>query len=275
MAQYYLELDPMKALDLAHEAYDLLLQASPYQTMSDDFIHLLSIELMLATSDPSFEADLAFPQEVLLFVHDDRLIKKLPLKTQSLLEKKTWPLCEITAKDLPSFTGRFLLFGQEAKFPLSLPCEGQYLLHLQKESEIKAVLLKMKSKKPSVKKLWSRSLWREHNAKTLRTFLEASRPVSLKSAGLTVIIQGERQEPLPLLLSSPPVTESVSFQPPPAPKKIQASPLMEDPWKEEEKPEDRPLWKSPWFWVGVGVVMGAGGYLIYEANRDPVVVTTP
>ncbi|MDB5037227.1 MAG: hypothetical protein JWQ35_755, partial [Bacteriovoracaceae bacterium] len=266
--QNYLELNQAQALDLTQEALGLLSQSPPYSNIANDFIDIAALKLMIHSSTKGDAIGLdEISEEIRPLLKKRTFDEKLPLKIQAHIRALQMPL---TSKilSLPIETDsntRFFILGEEIRLPKDLEI-GRYLVYLLNKSNLEAYWLDVEvAGKSTAQKIWSRPLWKSIPAKEVRESLEAAKPASLPRGGISVLIK-EANEASIQLVSDPYFAK----------KPVKKVETFKDPFETAalEKDETTPsILKSPWFWLGVGVVTGGASYFIYDSTQTKIART--
>jgi hypothetical protein len=272
-SQEFLELHYPEAAEKLQDALLMVSQTTPYQKTFDDLVEIAALKLILADALTPENGVLEFPPEARSLAHDAALKARLPLKLQSKAAELPKNYVELHLKDLPSATAlRILINGREQRLPTKLET-GRSLVHILDNDEMEAYWLEIKPENFKFEKLWTKSIWKNIPHQAIKESLEATRPTHLSSAGgITVILRDASNQPTPLMISQSRLPGTFSI--------LKAEDGSAKDWQPNfdsnvlNADQSPSLFKSPWFWTGVAVLAGVGGYFAYDASRTKS-VTTP
>ncbi|MBN8554724.1 MAG: hypothetical protein J0L93_04695 [Deltaproteobacteria bacterium] len=268
-SQLYLELRYADAQSSLNEARQLISQSMPYPKTFEDLVEIAALQRMIGDAEEGLNE---VSPEVRGFFGEPAFAARLSTKLQSELKQNQNIKYKI---QLPSpttshFAQRILINGREKALPLELT-EGKFLIHLLDGDELQAYWLTVSKNETHFDKIWNRSIWKNIEHRKLQENLIATRPTDLsRAAGIAVMIRDESNQAVPLIISQ--AQMGSILKEPSDPSTAWAKDFSKDSQINEDRSESS-IFESPWFWTGVAVLAGVGGYFIYDATKTKSVST--
>ncbi len=267
----YLKLQLDEAEENLVDALELLSRAPPYPQMQHDAMEITALRLMVSDtrdSNGALNSKINHP-EALPFCKNEGFLSRLSFKLQRSIREILVPSHELSSENFPEPVDRLFVYQQEARLPVKMS-EGRSLIFILNKNNLHTYWLDLENKTPRFTKMISRNLWAHTSLPKLREALQKTKPPHLQPASLTVVVKEDTGRLSPLLISSLPrqlVAPNLNLS-----KQTLPLPLAEPTVTETSK---KTIFQSPWFWIVTGILAGVGGYMVYEATRDPLVVHTP
>ncbi len=260
-SQAALELDFDLAEEQADEAIAIISKMTPHARLKSDYLKAVALKALASANKND---DSSFPMLALPLLDRKEFISELPLKLQNRAEMMKIKQCALPSSQ--NFTGRIFSLDREISSNQKIK-EGKILSYRIAEHNLEARWLSCVNDTATSELLWKRPLWTLLPSATLASTVRKTKPAALPEASVWVLLPSGSGETQRVLV----VSRKSGANPPP----LQEMPDKD--WIDEEPSSDWPILKNPWFWVGVGVVAGLGGWGIYELTKgnETRVVTTP
>lgn len=284
--QAYLQLDLSSALQKIKTLIQLLQQQWPSQGLLEKWQDTIALGVMiLQAQENSLGPSQTEPliQAALPLRDASSFLRKLPRKSREALS--ALEADELKIESLPFQFSQLWINSQKVQLPVQLR-EGQYLIHFSHQATLTAGILSVQKTGQSLthfRKLWAQHPWEVLEKTLWLSDLKGSLTPKLKASGLEMSYLSKAENKM----------KSVSLAPPSSAKAPKASPVAKpvkefgsglDPlsmennrWDslsdDELQVENDSIFKSPWFWIGVGIVAGGAGYLIYDSTQNSVART--
>lgn len=289
----YLRLDQLDPK--IKEASQLLQNFWPFTQQASFYKKLLSIELMAYQTkhqETPFEATVDVIERSLALSEDPEFLAMLPQGVRqklSSLQAQSFEIKEGILEDKPD-----ALFesGVKRRLPARLP-QGKHFVHLRKGVVLTAAWILIDPSQPekiiSLRPIWSRSYFENQNEQSWLSTLKSSIPSNYRNSKLLFYPSTKKEKssavklfPQAQIKNQKQNTAATSKQnnlnskldPIGLEKELDKLDPMDDFSDSKLKVDEHSILTNPWFWIGVGVIAGGTGYLIYDANQSKS-VTTP
>jgi len=262
-SQNFLELRMEEAAEELSGVFNLLKESLPFVGLYKKITELKALEIMIKNSLET-PSKTGFG-EAHFFQNNPEFLNRLPLYIRKRIENSMPIRRELQEFHFPVKPHRIFVYGKEMHLPVFLPT-GVYLVHFMDRLTINASWIEISetSTSPIITALWSKEIWKIYPDQSLRKAFLKSRPSHLSEAN--IIVLGPKSD-FKYFVKVP---ERVVQIPLPLERASTMKVMTE---QELERPSK--IFSSPWFWILTGAALGTGGFMIYEATRNPVEVKTP
>lgn len=284
------QLDPK-----AKEALHLLQKLWPFAQQAAYYKKLLSIELMSYQTqhqDAGFEPGIDIIERSLALSEDPEFLAMLPQSVRQKLSALQAQSFELKNGLFSENYDAFYESGIERKLPVRLS-QGKHFVHLRQGTMLTAAWLQVDPNQAekiiSLQPIWNRSYFENKNEKDWFSNLKSAIPSNYQNSKLLFLssTNNDKSSSIKLFPQARNKTQKQSvatlsdkktlnstLDPMGLEKELDKLNPMDDFSDSKLKVDDRSIFTNPWFWIGVGVIAGGTGYLIYDANQSKS-VTSP
>ncbi|TVQ78149.1 MAG: hypothetical protein EA369_07805 [Bradymonadales bacterium] len=218
------------------------------------------------------------PASAYRYGHEDAFVSRLPSRAQAEIKRQSATSLRLPKEVVEGASMIWLNFSPLPDKPKLVT--GSHLLHLLTASELQVLQLELQPglQEPRLKTVKSYSLWQSPK---LETWAKQRRILNSTDQSLRLLRKNIRGELENILLQNQ-RSLPVSTQPrvPQRMADTQSSEILEafrresdSAFEAKQDAENLKFLKSPWFWLGVGLVAGGASFAAYQMTQSRVVRT--